>query len=67
MLRRIRLRAVPALQVLFDRNPVGERSKPERDIACKAALFAFLALHFILGFCFSRIAEMIISGINALC
>lgn len=58
---------LPALQVLFDRNPVGERSKPERDIACKAALFAFLALHFILGFCFSRIAEMIISGINALC
>lgn len=58
---------LPALQILFDRSPAGAGEKRKRDIPYTIAVAAFLALHFVLGLRFSGIAEMIISGIRALC
>ena len=59
---------LPALQILFDRDPAGTpRQRRGPDAANAVAVVLFLTGNFTLGFCFSRVAEIIISGINALC
>ena len=59
---------IPALQVLFDREPDAETGrKPVRTGAMAAAAFAvFLVLQFGLGIFFSRVADIISLGLKTL-
>jgi multicomponent Na+:H+ antiporter subunit D len=59
---------LPALQVLFDREPDTKtaRSSGRGSALTAAAIAVFLALQFGLGFFFSRIAEIIRAGLNTL-
>ena len=56
---------LPALQILFDRAPENG-GKVRRSPLSVAASCAFLALQFAMGFSFSRIAEMIRTGLHLL-
>ena len=59
---------IPALQVLFDREPDPETGrKPVRPgIPAAAAIAVFLVLQFGLGIFFSRVADVIGLGLKTL-
>lgn len=59
---------IPALQILFDREPEQKASgkSGKGSVMTAAAVLAFLALQFGLGFFFSRVAEIIGVGLNTL-
>ena len=59
---------IPALQILFDREPEQKASgkSGKGSVMTAAAVLAFLALQFGLGFFFSRVAEIIGIGLNTL-
>ena len=60
---------IPALQILFDREPEAAKAvrAPGRSTALTAAaVVVFLALQFGLGFFFSRIAGIITTGLKTL-
>ena len=59
---------IPALQILFDREPEQKASGKTGggSVMTAAAVLAFLALQFGLGFFFSRVAEIIGIGLNTL-
>ena len=59
---------IPALQILFDRAPEKKTAGPsgKASVLTAAAVLAFLALQFGLGFFFSRVAEIISTGLSTL-
>ena len=59
---------IPALQILFDREPDAKtpRSPGRRSVLTAAAILVFLALQFGLGIFFSRIAGIIDLGLKTL-
>lgn len=59
---------LPAIQILFDREPDTKTGQAagRGSVLAAAAIAVFLVLQFGLGFFFSRIAEIISAGLNTL-